>query len=377
MIEREPFDGLCIGEGDEAFVEYLDHIKSGKDIKGLKNWWIRENGKIYKNEVRPLIMNLDQVPFPDRTFRPPCIISGAWVIASRGCPYKCTFCFNNVYNKIYENYMVRWRTENNVIEEMIEIKDKYCRDGFPLHFIFADDTFNLSSKWLNNFCERYKSEIARPFGCHVRANFVTQEMMKTMKEAGCHGVMMGIETGNERLRNDVLKKALSNKQILRAAKIIKDSGICLATYNMVGLPTGTLDNDMETLRINIDSKIVYADCYVLSPFPGTEIHKIAVNANLLDKNETDYSKFRGGSDLSLKYSPSLKRKTENLQRLFSVVARLPFLYPILPLLIRLPLRRFYVLIYHFYHTLAYTVAVPVPINKIISHYSNLIFFIKF
>jgi anaerobic magnesium-protoporphyrin IX monomethyl ester cyclase len=191
MIEDEGVDGVCIGEGEYAMLELAQNLSEGKPITGIQNFWIKQDGKIYKNPLRPLIEDLDSLPFPDRSYSNNAIsfkLGRASVMTSRGCPYKCSYCFSHAYNRLYNNHSgrVRRRSVDNVIEEIKEIKKTY-----PLSMIlFQDDNFILDRQWLSEFLKEYGKGVGLPFSCYVRANLISQEVVKILKNAGCIRVIM-------------------------------------------------------------------------------------------------------------------------------------------------------------------------------------------
>jgi anaerobic magnesium-protoporphyrin IX monomethyl ester cyclase len=122
---------------------------------------------------------------------------------------------------------------------------RWVRDHYPLEFVvFVDDTFVLSPGWLAEFAAEYPRQVGLPFFCNTRANLVTAEQVRLLREAGCHTVSMGVESGNDRIRNDLLKRQMSREQILDAARLIHEGGLRLTTTNMIGLPTSTLADDL-------------------------------------------------------------------------------------------------------------------------------------
>ena len=231
--------------------------------------------RIITNPVRPYIEDLDSLPFPDRALvyeRDPIAARSKikHFLTGRGCPYNCTYCFNHALSEIYrgKGKRFRQRSVDHVIEEI-----RWVRDRYPLEFVvFVDDTFVLSNEWLAEFAEKYpRQRSALPFFCNTRANLVTAEQVRLLKEAGCHSVSMGIETGNDRIRNELLKRRMSREQILEAARLIREGGLHFTTTNMIGLPTSTLEDDFETLALNVEARPSYAHVFIFQPYPRTEL----------------------------------------------------------------------------------------------------------
>ena len=268
MIERDGVDGVCVGEGEYALLDLANalHTDGGSPPRldpAIPNWHFklaRQDGRyvavtpatdeakveIIRNPVRPYIADLDTLPLPDRDL----IYSHDPVarrskikhfISQRGCPYNCSYCFNHALSAIYagKGPRFRQRSVSSLLEEVRQVKERY-----PLEFVvFVDDTFVLSKTWLAEFAERHPQEIGLPFFCNTRANLVTEEQVRLLKQAGCHSVSMGIETGNDRLRNELLKRNMSRQHITEAAWLFHEGGLRFTTTNMIGLPTSTLDDD--------------------------------------------------------------------------------------------------------------------------------------
>ncbi len=193
MIEEEGVDGVCIGEGEYAMLELVRNLSEGESITNIQNLWIKKDGHIYKNHLRPLIQDLDSLPFPDRSYSKHILsfkIGRASVITARGCPYKCSYCFNHAYNRLYNNPSgkVRRRSVDNVIEELKQLKSNFNIKVF----IFQDDTFILDRQWLEEFSRTYKKEVGLPFWCMVHPLLIDQDNARLLSFAGCIMVSMGI-----------------------------------------------------------------------------------------------------------------------------------------------------------------------------------------
>ena len=350
MIEHEGVDGICVGEGEYATLDLLNALQAGAEIAGIPNWHFKLDGEMVRNPVRPLLTSeqLDDLPFPDRD-----LLYGAHpasrrnkirpFITGRGCPYSCTYCFNKAYRDLYRGLgkAMRRRSVGNVIREIKAVRQRY-----PLAFItFMDDTFILNRQWLQEFAVRYKAEVGLPFWCQVRADLVTDEMMSLFKDAGCVSVSFGLEAGNDRLRNAVLNRDMSREQILEASRVFGRHGIAFMTNNMLGLPTGSLETDLETLELNVQCRPSYANVFLFQPYPKTELGEWASREGWMAGSFDDLS----GSvsdDTVLRFgSESEKRQIENLQKLFALAVEFPSLVPLVKLLIKLPRNRLFWFVY--------------------------------
>ncbi|MGQ9626816.1 MAG: B12-binding domain-containing radical SAM protein [Anaerolineae bacterium] len=350
IIEAEGVDGVCVGEGEYATLDLMNTLQEGRPFERIPNWWFKGKEGIIRNPPRPLLIDgqLDELPFPDRELlyqaHPPSRSNKIRpFITGRGCPYNCTYCFNKAYSEIYQGLgkRTRRRSVDNVIREIKAVRAKY-----PLEFItFMDDTFILNRRWLKEFSIHYGEEVRIPFWCQVRADLLTEEMAAMLKEAGCVSVSFGLEAGNDRLRNAVLNRKMSREQILNASRILRELGLAFMTNNMLGLPTGSLKDDFETLELNIHCRPSYANAFLFQPYPKTELGEMACREGFMLGSFDDLS----GSvteDSILRFSSgSEKLQIENLQKLFAFTVEFPFLLPLVKLLIKLPRNKVFWLIY--------------------------------
>ena len=346
VINEEGVDTICQGEADEAFAEFVDVLEQGGDINKVKNFWIKTPAGIIKNEKRPLNQNLDSIPFPDRKmfndYEEVRIAKVHSFIASRGCPFKCTYCFNDGMSKSYEGQKyVRRRSVDNVIEELKIVKKKY---NLKIA-IFEDDTFNLSRKWLKEFCEKFSKLNLKLLPIGVRAELIDEEQVQWLKKANCVSLIFGLESGNEKVRREVLFRNITDKKMIECGRLLRKYGIGFATENILAIPTSTLDDDIETLALNLKCKPLYGGAKLMQPYPGTMIYNIAVRMGLFkEKNFDVLTDFTASSNL--KMDNRLER--ENLQRLFAIVIRFPFLFRYIRFLIKLRLKPLYAVLHEIF-----------------------------
>ena len=347
MIEEEGVDGLCIGEGEEALVDMANSLEAGRFDLAIPNWWFKVDGKIIRNSVRPLVDDLDRLGLPDRdlVYLKDPIYRHSKIkhfISGRGCPYNCTYCFNHAFSKIYKGKGKRFRQRSvdNVIEELRQVKE-----GYPLEFvIFVDDTFVLSQGWLEEFAEEYPKKIGLPFFCNTRANLVTEKQVRLLKKAGAFCVGMGIEAGNDRVRNELLKRNMSRDQILHACRLLHEGGLNFTTTNMLALPTSNLEDDFETLQLNIQCRPVYAHAFLFQPYPKTELGEFTREEGWMAGSLDDMSNIMWDKSV-LQFPKEEKQQMENLQRFFAIAVEWPRLLPLIRFLIKLPRNRLFWLVH--------------------------------
>jgi len=210
------------------------------------------------------------------------------------------------------------RSVGAVLREVAEVRRRY-----GLEFVvFLDDTFILDRRWLAEFADRYPREVGLPFFCNVRANLVNAETVGALQRAGCHSVSMGVETGNDQVRNDLLKRDVSKEEILQAARLLRESGIQFTTTNMIGLPATTWENDLETLELNIACRPAYAHAFMFQPYPRTALGEFARQNDLMVGSFDDIGAV-AWDDSVLRFSKERKRKLRNLQRFFAILVEWP------------------------------------------------------
>lgn len=335
-------DGVCVGEGESALLDLANALEAGQAPYDLANWHFRRrdgagDGEIARNDVRPAILDMDALPMPDRALiydRDPVLRASPikHFITGRGCPYDCSYCFNHAWAEIYhDGRRVRRRSVDLVLEEI-----EFVRERWPLGFVvFLDDTFTLQKPWLAEFAEKYPQRIGLPFFCNVRANLVTPLLARQLAAMGCATVGMGVETADDRLRNEILKRNMSREQIVGACATLRDAGLNVLTTNMIGLPGGSLEADLETLRLNAACRPAFANAFLFQPYPRTELGEFTAREGLLegDFNDIDSSAW---SKSVLKFPVAEKRQIENLQKLFAITVEFPALLPLTRRLLKLP-----------------------------------------
>lgn len=327
FIQEESVDVICRGEGEEAFVELLDRLEQGKNIENIFNLWIKgKKGDIYRNDVRPFV-DIDSLPFPDRdlVFKFTEIRDAPikHFLASRGCPFNCAYCFNEKYYDIYsgKGRRVRMRNVKSLIYEIEEVVE--CSQTGAIYFL--DDIFTLNREWLASFAEEYSKRVGLPFYCHVRADTLTPEKVNYMRIAGCAGVSMAAETASDRLRNEILNRKMEKQHIIEAASLLRKNDIKLKLQNMIGLPTGNLEDDLETLEMNIEINPDYAWVSIFQPYPGTKLGEFCRDKGFYEGDYSDLeSNFFDSSKLN--FTEEYKNQLANLQKLFAVIVMKPEKY---------------------------------------------------
>jgi anaerobic magnesium-protoporphyrin IX monomethyl ester cyclase len=300
-------DFVCVGEGEEATLELCQKMDKGEDLTKIPNIWLKKNGEVYKNPVRPLVEDIDRIVNPDYELDYHYIhnpeagniikldveyfkkISGVGplsightryhynTMASRGCPYNCSYCCNNYYRKMYggNNYL-RWRSTEHFISEL-----EYITNKFPFidAFNFFDDSFfAMPDEMMDEFCEIYTRKFHYPFTSQSTPRGVTEKKMKLLIDTGLRRMDIGIQSGSKNI-NKMYKRHYSKDDVLKAANIVNG-------YKNIMFPPDyhlILDNPWETNQDVIDTLDVVLELpkpLFLKPsslvlYPGSEVYQKA------------------------------------------------------------------------------------------------------
>jgi radical SAM superfamily enzyme YgiQ (UPF0313 family) len=164
---------------------------------------------------------------------------------------------------------------------------------------------------------------------------------------------MGIEAANDRIRNEILQRNMSKEQIVGACELLRGGGINVMSTNMVGLPTGRLQDDLETLRLNIKCRPAFANAFIFQPYPRTQLGELARREGLVEGTLDDISISAWDSSV-LRFPPGEKRQIENLQKLFAITVEWPWLLPFVRRLLKSPKNRVFWLVHKLWK--GYTIA---------------------
>ncbi|MHB1381738.1 MAG: B12-binding domain-containing radical SAM protein, partial [Thermoleophilia bacterium] len=217
------------------------------------------------------------------------------------------------------------------VRQLEEAKLKYGIKGV----IILDDNIIFSVKWLEEFAEIYPRRVGVPFWCLVTPTFVTEKIVLLLKKAGCVSITLGLETGDEKTREQILRRDMSDEYLIGVCRMIKSHGIRLFAHNILGIPNSPIENDFKTLEFNIKCGVDYSDVNVYAPLPDTDLGVLTQQQDMVcyDISNINISPF---SNISTK-TPR-KRETENLCDLFMFFVRFPFLMPLMRPMIKVPWR---------------------------------------
>jgi len=323
LVRETTLDAVCIGEGEGAVVDLISKLSSGESLRDIPNIFVRGGTN---HEVRDLIEDLDSLPFPDYGLFYDSTEMGKSTLkafmASRGCPYNCSYCFNDCWNKIYRGHgkIVRRHSVDWVIEDIRRVKEKWCLSTVK----FYDDIFVYrADDWLEEFARKYKKYIDLPFFILTRCDLLTEDMVKLLKYAGCRTISMSIEAGNPRIRKELLNRNMSNEQIINAHELCQKYGIYTFANCIVGLPGTSLWNDLESVDLATKCKVDWTEFPIFYPYPGTELGDRTI---AMEMYTPDYKKMHTSymfRSLLNCFSEKEKDVQENLTTLAPVAVALP------------------------------------------------------
>ncbi len=289
--KESDFDAVCVGEGEYPALELVEQLESGRYPSGIANLVIkRPDGSLEVNPPRPFLEDLDSLPFPDREMWRRWLAipdSRPSVLVGRGCPFACTYCSNHAIRRAAPGRYVRLRGPEGVVEELRDLKRRQPNIG---EVYLEVETLGVDTDWALELCEKLKkfnSEMETPifFGSNLRVTPGRDysRLFQAFAESNFKFVNMGLESGSERIRREVLKRNYSNQDFVRAVRAAREHGLQVGIYNLVGLPTETRKEFMETVKMN---RLCQPDWFLLSvffPYPGTELHRRCEELGLLKR----------------------------------------------------------------------------------------------
>ena len=286
----DTFDAICIGEGEEALVELTRGLEQEKeqDIAGIQNLWLKQGEKIFQNRSRPFIQDLDSLPMADRelfqeqVFEPGSRLS---VLLGRGCPYSCTYCCNHKIRKVAGGKYVRMRSVPKILEE---IESLSLRFPSVTEYFLEVETLGANMKWLEELCtaleefnQGRKHKLSFSANLRVNDRMDHERVFSHLARANFESIIIGLESGNERIRTEVLDRHYSNGAIRNAFHAARKHGIKVGMFNLMGLPTESYKDFQETLRLNQELQPDWHSTSIFFPYPGTRLYEMSEELGLI------------------------------------------------------------------------------------------------
>lgn len=286
------FDAVFVGEADFALRDYVRTLERGGDIATVSNLCFRRNNAVVHNPVMPFIP-LDRLPPKDYgifDFQKMIDAKNGWVgiMASRGCPFRCTYCFNHQIVELYCRDLgvpqarlgyIRHHPLQDVLDEIRYLLTTYRNIRM---FIFDDDLFTFNRDYVLEFCRRYPQVSDLPFVVNAHVQVFDHEVARSLKQAGCAIVKFGIESGSERVRREVMRRMMKNETIRQALAVAEDAGLHSSAFVMIGLPTETRDEVLETVQLLADTRPGRFRWTAFFPFPNTVAWELSRRGGFID-----------------------------------------------------------------------------------------------
>lgn len=277
VMAQNIFDVLVRGEGEYPLLDLLDALEHERDYSGIENLWVRlPGGEVKENPLRAPA-DLASLPWPDRELfdndvlmkHNDCQVS---VMASRGCPFRCTYCCNTVLSDLVGGN-AKWVRQRDLGELIAELENIHERFPEMKSLIFMDEIFTSKKKWVREFCDEYKARFKTPFQVFLRVEAVDRETMDRMREAGLYSIIVGVESGNEKVRREVLNRKMTNEQIINVFRWADELGIETWDFNMIGMPGDSESAIRETMELNKIIRPHHVQVSIFYPFPGTALYE--------------------------------------------------------------------------------------------------------
>lgn len=288
VIVLKGIDSVCVGEGEYPLRDMMDCLRDTGSIRtDIESLYFKTaDDEIIRNPVRPMVEDLDELPFPDLalfdyTRLRTGLINTAMVMVSRGCLFSCTYCGNSQFRNVYPNRKkyARFRSPENaikIVKRILELQPdtKYLE--------FRDAIFNMYADWFYEFMPLYTEQIHLPFNCNLRFDLMDERMVKTLAAGGCYMIDIGLESGNPEMRNKYLHRRMDNAHMIEMTHWLRKYNITTCTYNIVGLPHENLALALETVKLNARMDVDRVIANIFYPYPMTILHKIAEEGGFID-----------------------------------------------------------------------------------------------
>lgn len=282
-INLGDIDYIVLGEGEYIFPELLDVLEDKGKIEDVKGVVLKENGKIITTGPYGYVKDLDVLPLPARDLidwkKHQCVLGKenvvATIMSSRGCPYRCTFCYKPLKARSW-----RFRSAENVVKEMEQCYNLGIKEIF-----FFDDNFSVDIRRVENICDALiRKNLKVSWSFRGRVNCLSYDMLVKCKKAGCHRIHFGVETGtDEGLKK--IKKDITIAMVRKAFKLCKKAGIVTVANFMIGLPGEKKEDMFKTVDFANSIDTDYAEFQIITPYPKTELYEEGLKGGIF---KTDF-----------------------------------------------------------------------------------------
>ncbi len=288
----EFLDAIVTGEGESTVLDMVERLSEGRCLDGAQGVIYREGSVIKKNPPRPLITDLDSLPFParellgdaNRYIPPPATYRRkpvAVLMTSRGCNRRCIYCFQLDKER---KSGIRYRSVENVLQEI-----EHCLAQGYKEIKFIDDTLAADYERAMRIAQEIKArKLDFTWFASACVNQVDGPLLKAFREAGCWAILFGAESGVQKNLNTI-RKGTTLEQIRAAVKAAKEAGIRVSTPFLFGIPGETFEEGLQTIQFAIDLKPDIANFHAITPFPGTYLYDNLEKYGSMSEELTDFT----------------------------------------------------------------------------------------
>ncbi len=326
-------DYVCVNEGLDAWGEFIDALSSSGDTTKIQNIWTKQGGKIISNETRPVRDDLDGLPhgdwsiYDDRHFYKPYdgkVVRGGDHMINWGCPYKCSYCINQFNHDTYDNnYSMRRYGVKRIVDELEIMKDTYNLEFFRFH---DEDFLMRPIQNLEELSEEYQKRVNLPFSIETNPKSVTERRAQLLKNMNCVSASLAIETGDMKLRKELLDRPDTREDVVSAFKIMRNNGIRTCAFNLLAIPFETRETYWETVKVNREAEGQYPFIHFFYPFHGTPLRDVAIKEGLWDPDGVDKNNVYERDLPALRFKNLTEDELVQMRKAFVLYVKLPEAY---------------------------------------------------
>ena len=294
-------DLVCIGEGEGALLDVVERMRNCEPVQTIPNVWTQADGRTVTNPLRPPIADLDSLPFRDfggehifaitggrmRRCDPLLDLAEFRVYTSRGCPFHCGYCYNDVVASRYQGLgpLYRQRSVGHVVGELRLGMERFKRIR---EVVFDDDVFLPGREWIEEFLDVYPKEVGLPFRCMLHPDRVDQETLRHLKHAGLRRVLVGVQTGSPRESSEIFLRNLAPRKVIDFGEACRETKIDAAYDFILDNPLATEADKRQTIELVLDLPRPFVlFLYSLSAIPGTAVTGMLLDRGIITPDEVE------------------------------------------------------------------------------------------